>query len=55
MSNRVKISLSATSVYSGAHCDHWCTFGDGSVGCGSITELVWIFFLSLDCVVGNPL
>ena len=32
-----------TSVYSGEHCGYWCTLGVGSIGCGTITELVWIF------------
>ena len=34
-----------TSAYSGEYCDHRCTLGVGSVSCGSIHELVWMFLL----------
>ena len=40
-----------TTVYNGEHCGHWCTLESSSLRCGTInTELVWIFFYSLDCV-----
>ena len=32
-----------TPVYSCEHYGHRCTLGVGSVTCGSVTELVWIF------------
>ena len=37
--------IEVTSVYSGENCSHWYTLGVGSVSCGSIMELVWIFLL----------
>ena len=36
-----------TPMYSGEHCGHWHTLGVGSLSCGSITKLAWIFFFTV--------